>query len=292
MHPGTRAVRTIGLLIGVLAALVAASASAAEPRRWEVTVAIRVEGGTHEEVAVRLALPSVNAMHRVSGVELTSRGFQHEVTHQGDDAYVVFKGRVRSARRIAVTFETTSERPKMTFPEVTPVKIAPPELLPFLEAAPLFQSRSILVREFLETRVGPVVRGGKVPLLRAIFDATREAFSWERNGKSLPLDVIRRRSGKRIGIERAFTTFVRCARIPARFVEGMNLDSSTKQKRVFWTEVWANGQWWPVSASSGWFGDIPVGYLPLARDGSRVLKVDGPAAASYVVNARPVGGDA
>jgi hypothetical protein len=57
---------------------------------------------------------------------------------------------------------------------------------------------------------------------------------------------------------------------------------------VFWTEVWADGAWWPVSASRGWIGDLPPSYVGLARDGARVVVVDGPATAAYVVTARPL----
>jgi hypothetical protein len=55
--------------------------------------------------------------------------------------------------------------------------------------------------------------------------------------------------------------------------------------------VWADGEWWPVSASRGWIGDLPRSYVGLARDGDRVVVVDGPATASYVVTAHPVTDD-
>jgi transglutaminase-like putative cysteine protease len=125
--------------------------------------------------------------------------------------------------------------------------------------------------------------------MRAIFQATREHLVWDRAGKSLTLDVIRSGKGKRIGIERAFATFLRCARIPARLVEGVNLNSTTQRKRVFWTEVWAQDGWWPVSASRGWVGREPKSYVALTRDGQRVLSVDGPISATYSIQAIPQG---
>jgi len=204
---------------------------------------------------------------------------------------VTFTGSVRKPRRIAVAYVVETERPSRRFPHVLPVADPAPELLPYLTPARLFQSRSILVREFLETQVGPKVSTHGANLFQSIFETTRQELAWRGDGKSLALDVIRRRQGKHIGIERAFVTFLRCARIPARFVEGVNLASSTKRKRVFWTEVWADGGWWPVSASRGWIGDLPRSYVGLARDGDRVVVVDGPATASYMVTARPVTDD-
>ena len=47
MYHRTRSFRTSALLIGTLAVLWAAD-GAAESRRWEVTVAARIEGGTRK----------------------------------------------------------------------------------------------------------------------------------------------------------------------------------------------------------------------------------------------------
>jgi transglutaminase-like putative cysteine protease len=124
-----------------------------------------------------------------------------------------------------------------------------------------------------------------VDLLRPIFEQTRAALTWQSKGKTLPLEVIRRGGGQRLGIERAFVTFLRCARIPARLAEGIDLDSKTRQKRVFWTELWSGGRWWPVSASRGWFGRMPPSYVPLTLDGDPVLSTDPPRGAIHAVHA-------
>jgi transglutaminase-like putative cysteine protease len=125
--------------------------------------------------------------------------------------------------------------------------------------------------------------------MQGILAAIRREIEHRRDGKSLTLDVLRSRQGKSIGIERVFTTSLRCAGIPARMVEGINLKSSTRRKRVFWTEVWAQGRWWPVSASGGWTGRVPRHYLALARDGARVVEVEGPVEMRYGVQGFGIG---
>jgi hypothetical protein len=289
MRARTSAVWTSRLLTATFAVLWLLEPAAAASVRREVTFAVRVEGDPAHNVRLRVALPDESATRRVAAPDVTARGLQSNILADGDGRHVVLTGRLRAARRVAITYAVETSTVPKTFPAVVPVDDPAPELLPYLGAAALFQSRSILVREFLETHVGPSIAAGEASPLRAIYAATRKHLVWKPDGLTLTLDVIRNGGGKRIGIERAFTTFLRCAHIPARFVEGIDLDSPTRTKRVFWTEVWADGTWWPVSASRGWIGSMPASYVPMARDGSRVVELDGPGDASYSVHTRLLG---
>jgi hypothetical protein len=265
------------------------AARAATPSRWEVTVAIRVTGGAGAPMAVRLALPADTDAQEISDVAVTARGLDATVVRDGAAPHVLLRGKLKGSRRVAVRYLVHRRRQLAAVPAVRPVPVPPAELLPFISPSPLFQSRSILVREFLESNVSPALgAAGDADLLRAVLRVTRERLLWDPRGKSLTLDVIRSGKGKRVGIERALTTFLRCARIPARLVEGIDLGSRTRHKRVFWTEVWANDRWWPVSAAHGWVGREPKSWLALTRDGQRVLTVDGPVSATYTVQVVPL----
>ena len=258
------------------------------PSRWDVTVAVRLSDGTGVPIAVRLALPADTATQQISAVAVTARGLDATVVRDGAEPYVSFTGKVKGARRIAATYSVHRARALATLPAVQPVTAPSADLLPYLAPTPIFQSRSILVRAFLETNVSPLLgSASNIDLMRAIYQATREHLAWDAAGKTLTLDVLRSGKGKRIGIERVFTTLLRAARIPARLVEGVNLNSATRRKRVFWTEVWAQDRWWPVSASRGWIGREPKSYVAVTRDGQRVLTVEGPIQASYAVEAVP-----
>jgi len=238
---------------------------------------------TGKPVVIRLALPEDTDAQRVTDLQVAARGFEWSVAREHGEPFLLLHGKLKGARRLAVSYRIARHRQVEVVPPVSPVDPPGPDLVPFLSAAPLFQSRSILVREFLETHAGPAVATAGTDLMRVILAATRNAIEHRKDGKTLVLDVLRRRQAQRIGIERAFTTFLRCARIPARLVEGVNLNASTQRKRVFWTEVWAHNRWWPVSASEGWLGRMPASYLALARNGARVLTVEGGATASYQI---------
>lgn len=283
----TRAVLSAALS-AALVLLAEADVPAATPSHWNVTVAIRIAGGSGVPMAVRLALPADTLAQQIGDVEVTARGLEATVVRDGPEPHVLLRGRLKGSRRVAVRYSVQRTRHLAVVPAVQPLLLPPPELAPFLSPSPVFQSRSILVRDFLETNVSPLLgSASNADLMRAIFQVTREHLTWDRAGKSLTLDVIRTGKGKRIGIERAFTTFLRCAHIPARLVEGVNLNSTTQRKRVFWTEVWAQDRWWPVSASRGWVGRPPKSYVALVRDGQHVLTVEGPVEATYSVQAVP-----
>lgn len=283
-------IRSLALIACLTVLPVAGGAAPGDgERRWEVTFAIRLPGDSGRRVSARLALPRPGFERTVDGVEVTGRGLDSEVTLEGGDPHVLLRGTPKTARRVAVRYELTSRRLVLTPPAVIPLDFPPPELLPYLAPSRVFQSRSLLVREFLETRVAPALDAPNGGLLRPIYEQTRAALRWQARGKTLPLEVIRRGGGQRLGIERSFVTLLRCARIPARLAEGIDLEGKTRQKRVFWTEAWSDGRWWPVSASRGWFGRMPASYVPLTVDGNPVLSTDPPGDVAYQVHSARLG---
>lgn len=254
---------------------------------WEVTVAVRVSDTEGKPVELDVALPPETEHQRISNVEVFDRGMESDIV-LGAAPKVVFRGRPGSDRRVSVTFRLQRSPRRSRVPPVQPA-VDPPRLaLDALRPASLFPSRSILVREFLETHVTPKLQESDVDMMRAIYAVTREQLPHNRDGKSLPLDVLRRGFGLYIGLERVFTTCLRSAGIPARFVEGIDLGSSTRRKRTFWTEVWSDGEWYPVSVSRGWMGRLPNDVVALAFDGGRAVRSHGAGVVDYSVVARPL----
>lgn len=280
--------RPRAVLSALAAGLLLASGAGAAPtpERWDVTVALRITGATGTPVAVRVALPADTPAQRITDVSVRARGMEATVVQDAPDPHVLFRGKLKGARRVAVRYAVRRARGLAAVPAVQPVVAPAADLLPYLAPTPIFQSRSLLVRDFLETRIAPRLgSASNVDLMRAIYQGTREHLGWEPSGKTLPLDVLRSGKGQRLGIERTFVTLLRAARIPARLVEGVNLSSGSAHKRVFWTEVWAQDRWWPVSASRGWIGREPRSYVAVTRDGQRLLTVEGAADAAYTIQA-------
>jgi hypothetical protein len=283
--------KTVRFLAGVIAApllLAADVAAAAKSEVRDVTLAVRVVGDGETPIDLRIALPPPTAWQQVTDLRVKSRGFKSMISRSDENPHVALRGKMKGARRVAVSFRVQTTPQRKPVPPIEPVGFVDLSLFRYLRPSPIFQSRSILVREFLERYVAPAITAADGALMRPILTATREQLKWETDGKSLTLDVIRSGGGQRVGIERAFTTFLRCARVPARFVEGINLDSSTRRKRVFWTEVWAKDVWWPVSASRGWIGRRPGSYVALTWNGDRAVQAKGAIEVSYTVHVRAV----
>ncbi len=276
------------LLTGLAVALAACPALAA-PGRWQVTVALRLSSASGAPFSLRLALPPNGDGQRLGPVEVTARGLASEVLVNRDDPQVRVSGKLKGARRVAVRFAVQRHRSAASLPAIAPPDPPRPELAPYLAPSPLFQTRSLLVRDFLATNVSPLLDAPDPDLVRAIHRAVEEHLEIVPGGKTLGLDILRAGGGRRIGIERAFTTLLRAAGVPARFVEGLNLDSATRHKRVFWTEVWDGEGWGSISASGDWSGRPPKHYIVLTRNGRRVLTVEGGVTATYVVTVRPEG---
>jgi transglutaminase-like putative cysteine protease len=277
------------VLIG-LAAVLAAPPALAKAGRWQVTVGLRISNPTGAPFNLRLALPPNGDGQRLGSLEVKARGLSSEILLNRDDPQLRLSGKLKGARRVAVRYTVQRHRSAAPLPVIAPPNPVPLELRPYLAPSPLFQSRSLLARDFLATNVSPLLEVPSADLVRAIFHAVREHLEIAPEGKTLALDILRAGGGRRIGIERVFTTLLRAAGVPARFVEGLNLDSATQRKRVFWTEVWDGAQWWAISASGDWSGRPPKNHLVLTRDGRRVLEVEGDVTASYVVTVRPIEG--
>lgn len=253
---------------------------------WEVTVAVHVREAAGTPIALHIAVPANDPQQEIDQLAVTARGLATDIV-QGDHPEVILRGPVLGGKRVAITYRATLRHEPRTPAKMFATDDPPLEVVESLAPAPLFPSRSILVREFLETKVAPKVTS-KEEVLPTIYQVTRKRLTRNKDGKSLALDVIRSGEGKRIGIERCFTTFLRCARFPARFVEGLKLDSTTHRKRVFWTEAWSNGTWLPFSASGGWRGERPAAHLAVTRDGRRVVRLEGDAEIEYWVQAVPL----
>lgn len=271
-------------------ALILGTVTGVDAAAHEVTIAARITDAGGDPIELRIAVPRSTPWQNIRDLRVTTRGLEHTI-QSGDHPNVLLRG-AADDRRVSVTFTVDLAARKSDIPPVWPTQAIPLDALSSLRPAPLFPSRSILVREFLETHAAPLIGPDADDMLRAIYDVTREHLQYTRDGKSLPLDVLRRRQGKRIGIERVFTASLRSAGIPARFVEGIDLGSSTRKKRRFWTEVWSDGTWYPVSASGGWLGKRPRTHVAMAIDGHRVVKSFGAGEIDYQIIVRPVAPEA
>ena len=91
---------------------------------------------------------------------------------------MLLRGKLKGSRRVAVRYTVHRTRQLAAVPAVEPLPVPPAELVPFVSPSPIFQSRSILVRDFLETNVSPRLgTDGNGDLMRTILQVTRDQLA-------------------------------------------------------------------------------------------------------------------
>ena len=252
--------------------------AAASPLRWDVTVAIHVTGGTGAPMHVRLALPADTETQQIGALEVAARGLEATVVRDPLQPYR------RGARRVERLAPHRGALCGLSDAGVVAGAGGPTRPGAGAGArgvpgpSPLFQSRSILVRDFLSrTSARARRRRQHRPDARDLPSDPRAAHLGPRRQEPHARRAPQRHRQARRASSASSRPFCAARIFRPVWSKGMNLNSTTRRKRVFWTEVWAQNRWWPVSASRGWVGREPYSYVAVTRDGQRVLAVDGPS---------------
>ena len=91
-------------------------------------------------------------------------------------------------------------------------------------------------------------------------------------GAEDPLPVLSQREANATGKEQLLVALLRGAEIHARVVLGLELGEGQPGERV-WTEVWTGQGWFPMSATRGFFGQLPPRFLATSWTGAPRIEV-------------------
>jgi len=228
------------------------------PGLWQVQIEIAARGDGAEG-SVRAALPYSGPGQRIFGEHFTSDRLGFEI-RSGDEARLgIWSGWMERVHRILYGFRV------QLFPREVPVPAAPyaapPPSLRQRYARPSLgiPSSTEQVREAVQSLrlPGPDGVGARV---RSIFAfVTHEIGEGESAGDDAVLTLMQR-EGSELGRERLLVTLLRGVGIPARLVQGLELRETTPRRRL-WTEAWIDGVWVPMSATAGFFAEVPAGML-------------------------------
>lgn len=90
------------------------------------------------------------------------------------------------------------------------------------------------------------------------------------------LGTLQKGYGTTLGRARAMIALCRVAKIPARLVTGLRLESSLDARQHCWVEVYWKKCWLPCDPENGYYGSLPATYLPIRRDSNQIVRTTFP----------------
>ena len=106
------------------------------------------------------------------------------------------------------------------------------------------------------------------------------------NGPDAVLEVLTRSRGNPLGRARALVTLARVMGLPARLVAGVALSETAGAQARVWVEMHLRDGWHAYDLEHGYFGEVPGNYLPMRRNGERIVSVDAGESVSRIVISR------
>lgn len=228
-----------------------------------VRLVMEVQGnGAPTEVRVRL--PIENGRQAIQHMRLNAPGFKQTVV----PGYLVTwrTPKLEGAQTITCSFlaQTSSRRFPLPVGEAIPTTY-PVAIQGDLAATDRIQSTDPAIRA-KAYEVAP--EGTKLkPALEAIFNECYHKIRYITvSGPTDAVTALRLGEASCNGKNRLLVALLRARGIPARLVNGLILQNSSKRTTHVWSEVWADGQWIPLCPTNGYLAELPESYLELAKE--------------------------
>lgn len=242
---------------------------------WTVSLSLKIHGGDKGAI-VKLAIPSDTVHLQLVGQDLTHAGWRQSFVRDSKTE------RVRQLKFIALDERASvvqaeysihaSAIPHLRSP--ANAKLSDTKREHYLASDPLLAlSNSSLEREAEALGLGSASRE---ELLARIYSRARQLLPQAAGAPRSVDEVIE--SGRATGLERALVmvSLCRSQEIPARLVTGLVLKEVTKAKLRHWVEVYDDEQSWLFfDPQAGYQRELPPLYLPLAKDRSELVEVQG-----------------
>jgi 7 transmembrane helices usually fused to an inactive transglutaminase/Transglutaminase-like superfamily len=177
--------------------------------------------------------------------------------------------------RFAAEFEVHFKPDAKLEPSAPKTRLTAEETAHYLQNEGAIQLGSPLVADILNRLKS--ARSNKGKLLQDIFDHCSEnILQGDENSPSDAAGTLQHGLGTALGQARAMVALCRSAKIPARLVTGFPLDSRAEARPHYWVEAFSKNVWRPYDVENGYSGTVPITFLPIRRDGIRIVRASGP----------------
>jgi hypothetical protein len=264
----------IAALVAVPAALVAIKifalgyelSDALPLTKYKVTLEVQLDGHG-EDVKVRSFLPASDRHQLISEEQSDAPGLHFTRSVERMNSVATWSGaQVPDGSRIVHSFSAVMTPLKYELDPDLPVPaVYPASVAAYLRPEPEVQVDDPAIAAALD-RIGAAAP--EVPLvqrLRRIHDFTAGLTPRDFKGTTNALTALRLGEASCNGKSRLFVALARAARIPARLVGGLILESGHKRTSHQWVEVYIAGHWVPFCPTNGHFAELPARYLVLYR---------------------------
>ena len=150
-------------------------------------------------------------------------------------------------------------------------KLAAVERSRYLRSEEKIQVGSPTVTRTASALAGRAQRAQEV--IERIVEYCSERIEHDPAGPTDAEGVIRERRATRLGRARAMVALCRVRRVPSRLVVGFRLLEERTVRPYVWVEAHAGKRWLPSDPETGHANGVPSHYLPVRRDGTRVVSV-------------------
>lgn len=139
----------------------------------------------------------------------------------------------------------------------------------FLQSTDAIQVDSPEVGDLYARLVGDETRA--LPILKSTFDfVADEVTTTDFTGTTDAVTALRLKEASCNGKSRLLVALLRRARIPARLVGGLIMQSGTKRTSHQWVEAYVAGHWISLCPTNDYFAHVPASYLKI-YEGDEVL---------------------
>lgn len=251
---------------------------------WEVELQISVRGDGRRS-SLRASLPSPGPRQRVFGERFSSGDLRLAIRDDAEGRVAVWTGWIEGLQTLTCSFRVQLLEARKTAPRAEGARV-PQELLEeFARPSAWFPSSTEEVRALLLglSLPSPEDRAARS---RALYSFVVHEIAETPSASSDPLLIAASREATAFGKERMLVTLLRGAGFPARLVSGLELREGNPPVR-HWVEVWQEGTWVPISASQGFFGELPPHHLALGHREAPVVESVGVRSVGYLFHALP-----
>jgi transglutaminase-like putative cysteine protease len=237
--------------------------------RYFVEIA-RPQSGTR----LNVALPADTAQARTFREEFTHPSFSMDIVRNKQtgarEGIAVLVWRSVPAR-LEAQFDIHMRAPGEARGEAQKEALGTTARARYLRSEPTIQAADPMVASVL-ARISQGTKTGR-EVLAAIFEHCSEGMARRAGGPVLDARAaLVRGEGGPVGRARAMVALCRAARLPARLVTGIVLEATLRARPRVWVEVHLKKQWVPYDPWSGFAGELPASYVPVRRDGGRIVR--------------------